>query len=234
MHLDMRNLFVMADIEVKIPTPALDAVKELSSDATWWERWVGWGNAIALAFWNRPFVSILVLMMILDMVTGVTKTWIIKTGFSSQFSAKSHGKKIQMLVSVLFGMVLDMLLPFPLPPLTWASLIAAWHCYTEGLSICENLEASGISMPTFIRSRLEQVRKEKLEELEREVGTVVREEIHVHSDNVTLVDTSKPDSKAKLVPHLEPDDPDGAKRAATEQWVVEKQQAKKEEAHGDV
>ncbi len=153
------------------------------------------------AFWARPFVSLLVYLMAIDICTGVVKGGI-KGKLSSQLSFKGTFGKVQILLMVVTGMLIEQLIP-----LQWGSFIAGLYSVTEAISIIENVEACGVPVPRVFKRALDRWREEKQADLDAEHKPIVNLEVHsntavIKEDGKTVVvEASKKDSK-----HKEPKD----------------------------
>lgn len=96
------------------------------------------------------FVGILVVMMFIDIATGLVCGYSEK-GLSSAVSWRGMGKKVLMLMAVAMGLILQ-----PHSGLPLGQLIAMFYTCTEGISILENMTRAGLPVPQQLRDALEQ------------------------------------------------------------------------------
>jgi len=99
-----------------------------------------------------PFVGLLLLMMMLDVITGLLAAFIAKT-LSSTTSWNGMGRKVIMLMAVGMGTALE---PYS-ASIPLGRLIAVFYTVTEGLSILENMARSGVPIPQQLREALEKL-----------------------------------------------------------------------------
>lgn len=103
-----------------------------------------------------PFVGLLLLMMMLDVLTGLTAAFIAKK-LSSAASWNGMGKKVLILAAVGMGTAME---PYA-AGLPLGRLVAVFYTVTEGLSILENLSRAGVPIPQQLRDALEKLSAEK-------------------------------------------------------------------------
>lgn len=102
---------------------------------------------------DYPFVGTLVLLMFLDVITGLIAAFISKE-VSSTASFKGMAKKAQM----LFGLGLAATLEPYSGRIPLTELYAMFFIAFEGLSILENMARSGLPIPEQLRESLEKLR----------------------------------------------------------------------------
>jgi toxin secretion/phage lysis holin len=115
-----------------------------------------------------PFVGILVLLMILDVLTGIIAASINRE-IDSNFSFKGALKKAQMLLMVAAGLVFELLYP----DVPWGRLIAGLLCLGEMISIVENAGKAGLPIPVQLKETLKRLRT-----AEKDESTKVTLDIH--------------------------------------------------------
>lgn len=104
---------------------------------------VHWLTQIIMDYINQfPWIGVLVLLMILDIITGVIAAAINKT-VSSEFSSRGILKKVQMIVLVGVGLIFEIVHP----ELPWGKLIAMLFIANEMISITENAGRAGLPLP---------------------------------------------------------------------------------------
>lgn len=111
-------------------------------------RWLSWFHS------QYPFVGILLLLMMLDVMTGLIAAFIEKT-LSSTASWRGMGRKVIMLSAVGMGMALEST-PYS-AGIPLGRLIAVFYTVTEGLSIMENMARSGVPIPQALRDALAKI-----------------------------------------------------------------------------
>ena len=95
----------------------------------------------------------LVILTCLDTITGMAKAVKLRE-LSSKKMYSGAFKKLAVYIVVAAAAALDNFIPFG--DVTMRSLAIGYYIANEGLSICENLSASGIPMPDFLKKRLMQ------------------------------------------------------------------------------
>ena len=109
--------------------------------------WLSWIHA------QYPFVGQLLLLMMLDIVTGLVAAFITRTVNSSTGYA-GMGRKVIILTAVAVGVILEPLANgIPL-----GKLVAVFYTFTEGISIVENVGRSGVPIPSVLTQALEKLR----------------------------------------------------------------------------
>ena len=128
----------------------------------------------ALAAYCRELViplGVLLLVMLADYGTGMTRAWITRS-FSSRSGIRGIVKKLLYLVLVAVGMTADYLIAgalhgagVDLPAAGFIGLlVTAWLIINELISILENLAECGVPVPAFLVKlihRLKLVTEEK-------------------------------------------------------------------------
>ena len=105
-------------------------------------------------------VMLPVILMAIDIITGITNAWI-KKEIDSSILRKGLGKKLGELSAILIGELI--VISFGL---TTAIVdgISIYIIVMELISICENLEKLGVPIPKFIKKALAIANKEITEE----------------------------------------------------------------------
>nr|DAW28617.1 MAG TPA: holin [Caudoviricetes sp.] len=110
-------------------------------------------------------VLVLVVVMLLDYATGMTKAW--NAGeLSSRVGLRGILKKVGYLVIVAVAAVVDWLLRYGADTLGWdwpveflfASIVIIWLVINELLSILENVSAIGAPVPGFLQALLKKLK----------------------------------------------------------------------------
>ncbi len=109
--------------------------------------WLAWGHN------QYPFIGQLLLVMMLDVITGLIAAFITKT-LSSSVGYNGVGRKVIMLMAVAMGVILE---PFA-NGIPLGKLVAVFYTLTEGLSILENMSRSGVPIPAVLADALEKIR----------------------------------------------------------------------------
>lgn len=105
----------------------------------------GWDTALQALIW----------CILIDIVTGVLKGFIVDKKFSSHRLRKGFGTKVGYLIVILLCNLLDMVFFKENPILRTASV---WfYIYVDGSSILENLANLGVPVPKFLVDRMEQI-----------------------------------------------------------------------------
>ncbi len=100
---------------------------------------------------------ILIVVMVTDYVTGMTRAWITKS-FSSRVGVAGIVKKVLYLVLVAVGIVVDFLLSGALAQIgveipmqgIIGMIVTVWLIINELISILENLSQAGVPIPAFL------------------------------------------------------------------------------------
>lgn len=108
-------------------------------------------------------VMLPVILMLIDIITGITNAWI-KKELDSSILRKGLGKKLGEISAILIGEIF--VVGFGLTTLV-ADGISIYIIVMELISICENLEELGVPIPKFIKRALA-VTNEKIVEEDKE------------------------------------------------------------------
>lgn len=102
-------------------------------------------------------LSILIVFMVLDYITGVIWAYIQKT-VNSEVGFTGLLKKCMILVVLIVGAMLDRLLNSG----SWVfrTLVCYFYIANEGISLLENISLLGVPIPQKIKDALEQLNKE--------------------------------------------------------------------------
>lgn len=115
----------------------------------------GTGATWLFGTWDTA-LSVLILFMVADYVTGVWKGFINKK-LSSDAGYRGLAKKGGILIVLIIGVSLDRLLNDG----SWVfrTLVAYWYIANEGISLLENLGAIGVPIPPKILDVLVQLKE---------------------------------------------------------------------------
>lgn len=110
---------------------------------------------------------ILIVVMVVDYITGMTRAWITKS-FSSRAGVTGIVKKVLYLVLVAVGMVLDYLLSGALSqvgvdapaPGIIGMIVTIWLIINELISILENISQAGVPIPAFLMKLVKRLKVE--------------------------------------------------------------------------
>lgn len=109
---------------------------------------------------------VLLLVMLLDWITGLSKAW--KRGeLSSRVGLQGLIKKVGYLAIVVVAGVMDWLFDYGLSiagidfklPFLVAAIVMVWLIINELISILENVAALGVPVPPFIKKLLARLKK---------------------------------------------------------------------------
>ena len=124
-------------------------------------------TAFTLYFRNIAVpMTILLILMVLDYLTGMTNAWI-RRELSSKRGIEGIVKKVSYLVVIVIGMVADYLiislgstLGLAVPEgLTFVGLlVTVWLILNEAISILENLQKIGTPLPQFLVKLIERLK----------------------------------------------------------------------------
>lgn len=108
-------------------------------------------------------VMLPVILMLIDIITGITNAWI-KHELDSSVLRRGLGKKLGEISAILVGEIF--VIGFGLTSLV-ADGISLYIIIMELISICENLEGLGVPIPKFIKKALA-IANEEIKEDESE------------------------------------------------------------------
>jgi toxin secretion/phage lysis holin len=111
----------------------------------------------AYLFGGVKFLDLLLLMMGVDIITGILKAIKLKK-LRSRTSWFGYARKIGVLCLVIVAAVIDTILGFN-GAVTLGTVL--FYIAGEGLSIVENLAQIGVKVPAFIREKLQVIQDEK-------------------------------------------------------------------------
>ena len=126
-------------------------------------------------FGEVKFLHLLLLLMALDILTGIFKA-IKNENLWSRRSLFGYARKILVLVVIILANVIDQILNLN-GAVTYATVL--FYIANEGLSIVENLAQVGVLVPTVIA--------EKLKHIDSSGKTVVEEA----KEELTMIDNEK-------------------------------------------
>ncbi len=119
--------------------------------------------AILVGFWGGldALVQALVLLMIIDSISGFIAGYITKT-LSSDISFRGMAKKSFILMIVAAGWLLEHKAGFTIPKLDVEQALAGFFCANEGLSILENAARADIGLPPWFKDTLVKIRGKEI------------------------------------------------------------------------
>lgn len=146
-----------------------------------------WQSAI-LTLWNQyPAIGALILLMGLDICTGLLAGFI-KRELSSSTSLKGMCTKAMILAIVATGKVIE----FVIPGVPWSQFLAICFCITESISITENAGQAGVPIPQAWMDALQKLKQKKYDDAHPishvEIHGSVKE-VHVDDDSVIKIDS---------------------------------------------
>lgn len=111
---------------------------------------------VAAAMWGGmpELVQVLIILMLLDIATGVLAAFVNRE-ISSNVSARGIAKKSIVLILVAAGVLLE-----PVVNLAIGKAIAGFYAMHEGLSIIENAARAGLPVPQVMRDALRKLSPE--------------------------------------------------------------------------
>lgn len=101
-----------------------------------------------------PFVGVLVILMLLDILTGLVAA-MSEGKVNSNCSFRGIWKKVQMLLLVASGLVFEVLYP----DIPWGKVIAGLFSVTEMISIIENAGRAGLPIPIALKETLSRLKE---------------------------------------------------------------------------
>jgi toxin secretion/phage lysis holin len=108
---------------------------------------IAWGNL-------HPMVQILVVLMLLDIVTGVLSAYV-NQSIDSDVSFRGVAKKALILCLVGTASYVGGAVDLPL-----GAAVAGFYGASEGISVLENAAAAGLPVPKALRDALSQLGRE--------------------------------------------------------------------------
>lgn len=149
-------------------------------------RVIAWINA------QFPFVGTLLLVMLIDVLTGLCAAIITKT-VSSSVSWRGMGRKVIMLLEIGLGAVLE---PFA-GDIPLSKLVAGCFMVTEIISITENSARAGVPIPKAFRDVLEKLRTHEMPQTQPSPAVQINTagNVDVHTESPAVSGAKKPDSK---------------------------------------
>ncbi len=104
-------------------------------------------------FGDVKFLHLLLLLMALDIVTGVFKAWKNQNLWSRK-SLFGYARKVLVLVVIILANVVDQILGLQ-GAVTYATVL--FYIANEGLSIVENMAHLGVLVPTNLAKKLKSI-----------------------------------------------------------------------------
>lgn len=112
-----------------------------------------WVGGVLAGF---PLVSTLMILMAIDIVTGVSVA-VVRRELNSSTSAVGMAQKVVTLCLVGVAITIGKHMPGEVP---LAGVCCLFFCGTEGLSILENAGRLGVKLPAILRQSLEKLSQE--------------------------------------------------------------------------
>ncbi|MDB8553029.1 holin family protein [Turicibacter sanguinis] len=115
------------------------------------------GTAFTWLFgaWDLALAA-LITLLVLDYLTGVTRSVMNGDGVNSEKGFKGIFKKVTILYMVILAVVIDRLIG---EGWIFRTLICFWYAANEGISILENAAAIGLPIPDQLFNVLEQLKQ---------------------------------------------------------------------------
>ncbi len=110
-------------------------------------------------FHIHPVLQALVVLIVLDVLTGWMKAFVQHT-ISSSLSRQGIAKKATTLIIVSVAWVAENRLEMSFP-IDLDITLAGFYCVTEVISILENAKAIGVPLPDVLMNRFEQFKKDQ-------------------------------------------------------------------------
>lgn len=161
-----------------------------------------------------PFVSVLLALMVIDILTGIIAAFVTKK-LCSTASYSGMLKKVLILALVATGMLVELIIP----NVPWGTFVSVFFCVTEALSITENAANSGVPIPKQWADALRKARAEAetksplvnvvvnehgedfAKEIAKEVRPIVREGVHDVKDGLNTVSLKVDEVQAAVGAH---------------------------------
>ncbi len=122
------------------------------------------GTALSYVFGGMDtMLTILIIFMTIDFISGFTKAWALKEFDSSKFYIGGV-KKLGILLIVAVATLLDNIIHIDSVALRTVAI--SYYIANEGFSILENWGALGLPLPKAIKSALAKLRKDEDDESE--------------------------------------------------------------------
>ena len=122
------------------------------------------GTALSYVFGGMDtMLTILIIFMTIDFISGFTKAWALK-GFDSSKFYIGGVKKLGILLIVAVASLLDNIIHIDSVALRTVAI--SYYIANEGFSILENWGALGLPLPKAIKSALAKLRKDEDDESE--------------------------------------------------------------------
>ena len=117
------------------------------------------GTALSYVFGGMDtMLTILIIFMTIDFISGFTKAWALKEFDSSKFYIGGV-KKLGILLIVAVASLLDNIIHIDSVALRTVAI--SYYIANEGFSILENWGALGLPLPKAIKSALAKLRKDE-------------------------------------------------------------------------
>ena len=122
------------------------------------------GTALSYVFGGMDtMLTILIIFMTIDFISGFTKAWALKEFDSSKFYIGGV-KKLGILLIVAVATLLDNIIHIDSVALRTVAI--SYYIANEGFSILENWGALGLPLPKAIKNALAKLRKDEDDESE--------------------------------------------------------------------
>lgn len=129
-------MFHLAQITIDLQQGGSGAVPTMQEVGIWHTE-----KAMILAQ-KYPFVTVLLGLMLLDILTGLIAAFVSKV-ICSTASYRGMMGKVQILAMVATAMLMELIIP----NVPWGTFVAIFFCVTEAISITENAANSGVPIP---------------------------------------------------------------------------------------
>lgn len=116
-------------------------------------------------FGDVKFLHLLLLLMALDIITGLFKAWK-NHNLWSRKSLFGYARKLLVLIVIILANVVDQILGMG-GAITYATVL--FYIANEGLSILENMAELGVLVPTNLAEKLKVIESDK-QKIQEEIG----------------------------------------------------------------
>lgn len=133
--------------------PGVERIKDVVDSASSNHQALPWFTTWMLFYFQQvPFLGTLVILMLIDVITGYIAAGRAKE-VDSRKSLVGMKKKAQMLLMVAAGVTFELIYP----DVPWGRLIAFFFCLTEFTSIIENAGRSGVYLPQQVKEAMKRL-----------------------------------------------------------------------------
>lgn len=103
----------------------------------------------------KSLVAVLCLTMILDVLSGMIKAFVLKKA-SSKIGSEGLAKKASIIIILILAMLCDYMLGWNVS--IFRLMTSVFYIANESLSVLENLAQIGVPLPKFLRDALIQLK----------------------------------------------------------------------------